>query len=327
MALFLERVKAFPSFHFVVVNANLLESNVLEKLLSFLSDREIASFGISFHCIQRGEALHTAPWMSERSWDSDALGALSSSPPNLGWQSPNFSELAVVSSDTSGSGKTRYIRDRLTSIDRTPTQVGSVVVHEGTSVASLIRSLHDKFMGTCKNRVLHISFAFLPTRKERDKWLREMNYFFFCMVALRSVYDPTSTTSFSFAETWSILFELPVGAPGQSAREWLLENIPIVAFYSRFLEPQCQYVIDDQARRVCTYLRALSTGTINRKFESAVKRIVLVLDCSGSMTGAPFADAVRNAVSVFDSHVVQDDVSEMCRRFDRLLSTVFLPYC
>ena len=289
MALFLERVKAFPVFRFVIVNVNLLESKVLEKLLSFFSDREIASLGISFHCIQRGEALHTAPWMSERSWECETLAALNSSPPSRNWQSRVFSELKVVSSNTSGSGKTRYIRDKFNAVDKSTAQAASVVIHEGSSVASIIQSLKKKFPGACQNRVLHVSFAFLPSREKRwDKWLREMNYFFFSMVALCSVYDPISTASFSFSGTWKILFELPLGPAGESAQEWLLANIPIIAFYSKFREPRCQYVIDEQARRVCTYLRALSTGTINRKFEGTIKRIVLVLDCSGSMDGRPF---------------------------------------
>jgi len=310
MSLFLERAKAFPAFRFVIVNVNLLESKVLEKLLSFFSDREIASLGISFHCIQRGEALHTAPWMSERSWECDSLAALNSSPPSRFWQSRVFSELEVVSSKTSGSGKTRYIRDKFTSVDKSTAQVASVVIHEGSSVASIIQSLKEKFPGACQNRVLHVSFAFLPSREKRwNKWLREMNYFFFSMVALCSAYDPISTASFSFSGTWKILFELPLGPAGESAQAWFVANIPIIAFYSTIREPSCQYVIDEQARRVCTYLRALSTGTINRKFEGTIKRIVLVLDCSGSMNGRPFLDAVRNAVSIFDTHVVEGDVS------------------
>jgi uncharacterized protein with von Willebrand factor type A (vWA) domain len=36
---------------------------------------------------------------------------------------------------------------------------------------------------------------------------------------------------------------------------------------------------------------------------------VFVLDTSGSMEGTPYNDAIRNAVSIFDSHIVEGDVS------------------
>jgi len=294
------------------MNVDHFDSKVLEKLMAFLSDREIAALGINFHCIQRGETLHTAPWVSERSWDLETLAALRSSPPSTSWQSRLFGEMTVVASESCGTGKTRHIRDKFETMNRSTTRVASVVIHERTSGASLIRSLREKYSGTSKKRVLHVSFSFLPKRSQRKykAWLREMNYFFNCMVATRSVYDPVSSTSFAFAGHWKVFFELPRGPSGESTRDWLLENIPIIAFYSNFQKPKCKYVIDDQARRVSTYLRALATGTINRKFEAgAVKRIVLVLDCSGSMEDVPFRDAVRNAVGIFDSHVAEGDVS------------------
>jgi hypothetical protein len=48
------------------------------------------------------------------------------------------------------------------------------------------------------------------------------------------------------------------------------------------------------------------------------KRIVLVLDCSGSMNGNPYRDALRNAVAIFDTHVVAGDVSEPGRDLGQL---------
>ena len=311
MDLFLERVKAFPEFCFVVVNVHRLESKVLEKLMSFLSNHEIALLGIKFHCIQRGETLHTAPWISERSWDSESIATQRSILPSRNWVSSVFAELTVISHDLCGTGKTRHIREQLKSA-RAQAQVASIVLHEKSSVGSLIRSLKSKFQGTFQTRLLHISIACLPQKNDNyTEWLQQMNYFFFCMLALQSVYDPVTTTSFVFAGKWSVLVEMCCLPSGESSQEWLQANIPILGFYSRFQAPECKYIIDDNARRVCTYLRALHKGTINRKYHAnALKRIILVLDCSGSMQGDPFRDAVRNAVCIFDSHVVEGDVIE-----------------
>lgn len=306
MDLFLERAKAFPQFCFVAVNVHLFESKVLERLMSFLSNQEIALLGIKFHCIQRGETLHTAPWISERSWDSDAISTL----PRRNWASSIFAELTVISHGLCGTGKTRHIREQLRSA-RAHAQVASIVLHEKSSVGSLIRSLKSKFQGSAQTRLLHVSVTFVPQKLDDYKnWLQQMNYFFFCMLALQSIYDQATTASFVFGGKWSVMVEMCCLPSGESSEEWLQSNIPILGFYSRFHAPVCKYVIDDNARRVCTYLRALYNGTINRKYHAnAVKRIILVLDCSGSMCGAPFGDAVRNAVCIFDSHVVEGDVS------------------
>ena len=278
--------------------------------MSFLSNHEIAPLGMKFHCIQRGETLHTAPWISERSWDSAVLATQHSFFPSRNWVSTISADLTVVSHDLCGTGKTRHIREQLKSA-RAHAQVASIVLHEKSSVGSLIRSLRSKFQSTFQTRLLHISISFLPRTNDNYKdWLQQMNFFFFCMLALQSIYDPVTTTSFVFAGKWSVLVEMCCPPSAESSQEWLQTNIPILGFYSKFQEPECKYVIDDSARRVCTYLRALSKGTINRKYHAnALKRIVLVLDCSGSMQGAPFRDAVRNAVCIFDSHVVEGDVS------------------
>ena len=70
-----------------------------------------------------------------------------------------------------------------------------------------------------------------------------------------------------------------------------------------------EFEIDSKANRVCTYLRAFSDGTINRKFAPLSKRIVFVLDESGSMSGSKANQAVNSIIQLFDSHVQIGDVS------------------
>lgn len=317
MALFLERVKAFPSCKFVLVNTEMLDSRNLEILLTFLSDRESASLGISFHCIQRGDNLiHTAPWIEGKTWDSS-----SPSKSNPAWEDRilNDMSISVVSSQSCGTGKTRFIREMLSDFkaagqDR---KVASIIVHETSSICSLIEALKRKFPGSSSGNALHVSFAVLPSRDAKnEEWMREINRFFFSLMVLRAVYDPLSATSFTLTgEEWLMLVEVPGDWVGETAEHWFQKNIPIVAAYATFLAPIDHYVIDNEARRVCTYLRAFANGTINRKFEGgAAKRIVLVLDCSGSMDGTPFLDAVANAVGIFDSHVAEGDVSNLLRQ-------------
>lgn len=318
LGLFLDRVKAFTSCRFVVMSAEKLDSKCLEKLLSFLSDREIESLGVSFHCIQHGDSLvHTSPWVSGKSWDRDSLAAS----PNIEWNARVLddvavSEVIVISSTSCGTGKTRFIREELRKFESSEkdSQVASIVVHEKSSISSLVEALRSKFSRSGGRRALHISFTFMPTLQkhhENKRWLLEMNHFFLSLLVLRSVYDPISATSFSLSGAkWKFFFEMQLSA-GETAEDWLVKSIPVVASCGIFATPSIHFFIDDEARRVCTYLRAFETGTINRKFEGAAKkRIVLVLDCSGSMEGTPFRDAVNNAVGIFDSHVVEGDVSE-----------------
>lgn len=328
MSLFLKRTLAFPSFRFTIANVDLLESNVLEKLLAFLSDRENASRSMSLFCIQRGRALHASPWVSERSWDYDTIG--DELPKDGPWRSADvFSALTVVSSKGVGSGKTRFIRDRLDTVKESK-HCGSLPIHERSSVASLVESLRRQYSGNCHGKALHVSFSFLGHRSNGDaSWIREMNYFFFSMLSLRSIYDPLSAQSFAITGCWDIDFELPVDIhKGATSKEWLDSNIPIISQYSEFVEPPKDFVIDEPARRVALYLRAFSTGTINRKFEEAqAKRIILVLDCSGSMQGSKFDDAVRNAVSIFDSHVIEGDVSGSVTRPLQVIHKSFAHEC
>jgi hypothetical protein len=323
LSLFLDRVKAFTSCRFVVMSTEKLDSKSLEKLLCFLSDREIESLGVNFHCIQHGDSslVHTSPWVSGKSWDRDSLVALTTTSPGIDWNARVLDDVAIskvtiIASPSCGTGKTRFIREELSKFESTEvdSQAASIVVHEKSSISSLVEALRSKFTRSSgRYRALHVSFTCMPTseKQHEKRWLLEMNHFFFSLLILRSVYDPISATSFSLSGgEWTFFFEMPLSA-GETAEDWLVKSIPVVASCGTFINPSNQFIIDHEARRVCTYLRAFESGTINRKFEGgARKRIVLVLDCSGSMRGRPFQDAVNNSVGIFDSHVVEGDVSE-----------------
>jgi hypothetical protein len=227
----------------------------------------------------------------------------------------------MISSASCGSGKTRLIRRKLDKIRKkdNEAEVASLVVHEGTTLSSLITVLDSKFQNSRPyHAALHVSFSVLQIGGKRsDDWIRQLNFFFFSLLVLRSVYDPVSSRSFSLGDKqWKLFFELPQSEAEETSSDWLTKNIPVLTVCGTAQSPSAQYVIDEKARRVSTYLRALSTGTINRKFCSgSQKRIVLALDCSGSMRACfsngltAFQVAVNNAVGIVDSHLVEGDVS------------------
>ena len=308
LSLFLDRVKAFPNLKFSIVNVDQLNNKNLEALLLFLSDRQVESMGIRMHCIQRGDSLiHTSPWIDGKTWTPQSL--LSSS---MRWntQIKKQASVIVVTSQNCCSGKTYFIRKRMKEHETSDhCQSATLTINEMSSISTLVQALKLKFSESRQNRALHISFLYLPVGGSNTSWLSEMNHFFFSLLVLRYVYDPVTEGSFTMIGKFWLLIEMPTST--ESAHDWLKKSIPIIESCADFPVLQIPFDIDLQARRVCTYLRAYDTGTIDRRYEGASsKRIVLVLDTSGSMDGSKFAAAIRNAISIFDSHIVEGDVSE-----------------
>jgi hypothetical protein len=71
MALFLERVLAYPQFVFTIVNTEQLNNNTTELLILFLSDRDVSVKGVNLYVVQRGDLIHASPWVSGRSWEME----------------------------------------------------------------------------------------------------------------------------------------------------------------------------------------------------------------------------------------------------------------
>ena len=92
-------------------------------------------------------------------------------------------------------------------------------------------------------------------------------------------------------------------------KDWLQQHLPIISHIGTLECPSSEFLIDEQTRRVCTYLRAYDDQTINRKFVAYQKCLVFLLDESGSMAGSKANEAVDNMIRLFDSHVQIGDVS------------------
>ena len=53
-----------------------MDGHCLEKVMSFLSSREVALSGVRLHCVQReGSILQKSAWVVARRWDSDTVDA------------------------------------------------------------------------------------------------------------------------------------------------------------------------------------------------------------------------------------------------------------
>jgi hypothetical protein len=271
LCLFLDRVKGFPSLRFTVISAERLSSYNLEMLVLFLSNREIGSFGICLHCVQRGDSLiHTAPWIEGRSWDAASFADLK---PYWSKVLKEKIDVTVVTSSHCGTGKTTLVREQQNVLHETvPNSLSaSIVIHEKSSIFSLVRTLRRKFCIAHGRCVFHISFSFLPLHGiEHEQWLREIKHFFFSVITLRTVHDPIAGTSFSFTGELILFIELP-GTAGEGADSWLKRNIPIISLCAKFCKPRNSFVLDHEARRVCTYLRAYENGTINRRYQNTAK--------------------------------------------------------
>lgn len=315
MDLFLQRVLAFPQFIFTITQTEALESGTLEVLQSFLSDRMIVTKNVHLNLIQHGDSIHSVPWIKDRPWtcsidtdETEYRHMLCSWRP-LVVDMNHIDAIVVVSSNTCGSGKTRMIRRELKSFLDTGacSRAVSIPIHQQTTIASLMKVLRSKLNSSSESYALHLSFTFLPDEKT-GTLLSQLNFFLFSLFVQRHVFDPETSSSWVLRQCrWRIFVEIPASS---GCEQWLRRCFPILSSCAEFKTPSCNYEVDAMARRVSVYLRAYKTGTIDRKYDvGAQKRLVLVLDCSGSMEGQPYAAAVANALSIYDSHVTDGDVS------------------
>ena len=118
-----------------------------------------------------------------------------------------------------------------------------------------------------------------------------LNYVFYSLLMTRSVYDSSSKQSFHLGKRrWDFFVELqaflsPTNDLQRETRKKLSQFIPILAHCSSIRESLPLFEIDEETRRVCTYLRAYDNGTIDRKFQKhEPKQVIFVVDESGSMT-------------------------------------------
>ncbi len=317
---FLERVKTFPDSIFMLTNIQELPGNYQEALVNFMSHPGAASRGLNLHCVQFSDTmLHSSPWVEEIIWDDKKLKEVMSSsnsfkPPSL--DRFNIRTLSVITSSSSGAGKTRFIKGRLEEkkLNDSVVNTFTISIHEGTTLDSLVQSLREYHSHESIENAVHFSFM-MPVDKCDRKLRKMLNHFFNHLLLFRSVRSPTTGDVFIMGwSKWHIYVEIPsIGKESNLANDTskiLRCCIPVLSICATIEVPPKHFDIDDESRRVCTYLRAFSDGTINRKFDrNANKTLMFVIDDSGSMGLTlddglcPFEIAIANALKIFDTHV------------------------
>jgi len=172
-----------------------------------------------------------------------------------------------------------------------------------------LHSLKRKFKNSKSSKVVHFSLM-TSLDSKYSALLKDLNRFFQSLLLTGVVTDPMTFESFSLgARNWTFYIELQdsTGSNIESVKNSLLAYMPLLAYCATFESPPSVFDIDQKARRVCTYLRALNNGTINRKFQPGKKLIIFVIDKSGSMADWQIHSAIDNAIKIFHSHVNNDD--------------------
>ena len=276
------------------------------------------------HCIQlRDTILHAPPGVEIVLWDKSTL---LNDVQHKSWFQKNVTQRNHINNITivggsAGSGKTRLIRREMKQLASTGYDVASIYIHEDFCLNSAVTSLRAKFKNAkSRNRSLHIGFSMATIQgneitTSRNDLMVSINNFFYSFLVLQSVYDPSTGSFFhSGTHSYDLFVELDCG---EDEIGWLGSNVPILTCCDSIIQPPSDFIIDEQTRRVCTYLRALDDGTIDRKFNpaSANKRIYFVLDKSESMEielggrRNALQVAADSMLRIYDSHVQLMDVS------------------
>lgn len=321
--IFLSRVPEFTNHNFVIFHVESLSS--LETILHFLSRNGEVSGDISLHLLQtKSTPLPAFPWIDYHLWDESKVKESVESH-NESSQNESIQELHVkcegwikssmVFTSPSATGKSRYIRSKMNSLD-SGTTLDSIHLNEAFSLRVFLEFMHDRFKrDKCTNsRALHFVVSLSPHMDAaRKSLIFSINSLFLAFLYIGLIYDPTSGKSFNLRSSfWQIFIEFEEGCfGGRDPHIWLKQNMPVILQSCTVVEPPKLLDIDKVTRRVCTYLRAFDDGTINRKFLPTRKRILFVLDESGSMNGAYINAAVDNMINLFKSHVQVGDVSEL----------------
>ena len=302
----------------MITNVQALPANLQETIVNFISSPKAASNIYNLHCVQYSETLlHSSPWIEDIMWNTESDHDCHENWKSLIVDDINIEDVKVVTSLSCGAGKSRLIKKRMGELQEVRNTL-SICIHEGTTIDSLVRSMKNhQTHETCRNTV-HFSFM-LGLHQYDSNLMKSLNHFFNNLLLSRTVRSTASSETFIMGlSKWNIFVELPgIGAVRDlnlAAFTLLRRYIPVLALCSTVEIPSKEFIIDEKARRVCTYLRAYSDNTIDRKFMgNANKQLLFVIDDSGSMQVTlddgrdPFEIAISNALIIFDDHVKVGD--------------------
>ena len=178
-----------------------------------------------------------------------------------------------------GSGKTRYIRSRLDAYQRQGCQVSSVYIHEDFAVGQAVTQISACYDVSVKGqRVLHVAISDNALDEKLAKLV--INSFFNAFLIDQVIYDTVSgqCAYVAAAHSWVVFVEVTGQDDQIGCKDWLKQNLPILAHSSDIRLPPSDFIVDDETRRVCTYLRAYDDGTIDAQFDPTPRNKVCAYD-------------------------------------------------
>jgi hypothetical protein len=332
--LYLQRVQQFPGRTFTLIRVDRLSTAAQEMVLNFLLGRKSDNESMRVHCIQSstgGSVLQPAPWIRLLQWNNEGTGLPSTEPYTRLVVSPSdIASVTAVISQMPGAGKTHWIRKHVEEVQGSGVTHRILAITEAFDVPSILEQLgRVPLSQTGVVICFQIQLGFFSSGPDvveippgLSRLMSCINDFFYSLLVLRSIEnsDTGMTYTVPTGNRWRVVVEVPsrvghveekIASLFASDEEWLLQHLPILAYTAQIVNPSTAYDIDADVRRVCKYLRAYQDGTIDRKFGSGgsgqPKKLIFLMDDSGSMSGAKAETAVDNMLKIYDDFVHDGD--------------------
>ena len=310
---FLERAQHHSHGRFVLLQIDVLPRSVQHIIVKLLLGRAHSEDGLrvehNIHIVETGPSmLQSASWFPVQSVEEYTEESFQVATPLL--QSWVFDDDCFLEVDCyhglPGSGKTHQMRKRLDALASDP-EVSSCIVSitEAFTLGEVVRKLAAaalRFPGRKLTLFMHINLGKFK-QEETAQWTALMDSISKCligMLVLRGLEDPDTGLTFSIppGSKMRLMVELPDRSGHLEAADpriagdvfhCLLTEIPILAAVARLVDAaERPFEVGEEARHVSKYLKAFDDGSINQMYNSFNgKDVLIVLDVSGSMSGAP----------------------------------------
>jgi hypothetical protein len=330
---FMECVRQNPSRKFALLQVDLLtqaQQSTLLKLL--LKARESHNALANLHCIETGPcALKSASWITPRIVE-EVCGDVEL---GSGLQTWAFRDNSIKMGGVTcfqgppGSGKTYQMRKQLASAYLEDVKC-TVSITEECALTDIVFKLYAAVLQAVEEGG-NLVFCFQINigkfkHSERGGWdalMQRINKFFFDLLILHSVYDPSSGEVFNLppGNKLSVLVEIPDRA-GHLEEESGMDNcsgldieLPVLAAVGKaFIASKSPFDISDEALHVAKYLKAFENGSIDNLFDAHATSadVCFLMDLTSSMS-SHIANAKETVIEIARS--IRTSFSSITIRF------------
>lgn len=330
---FIERAKHKPTRPFVLLQVDLIIPTLQYHLLKlFLTSHDSRNSIGNLYCVETGPCvLRSASCIVPIFYEDEFDGVdFKTELRNL-----VFADKSIKSGGLEcfygppGSGKTYQMRKRIKAIEKKDVlcTTCTVSINEAFSISEVVQKLHRFALKAAGNPLL-LCFQINLGRfqhSDRAAWdalMQQISKFFFRLLVLHSVDDPTSGATFNVqaGNRLRILVEMPdraghleepsTASANDLSTMHLFEELPILATLGTKHHAEAMpFDIGPEATHVAKYLKAYEDGTIDVLYGAGgPKDVVFVLDDSGSMSGSPMKTCQRCLLTdIFAGRLHQQD--------------------